>query len=122
MYLLVVVLNHESHVKEILERFIEVDVRGATVIETQGMGRLLSQEIPIFTTFRKVLSGAQQRVNNFTIFSVIRTEKTLRDAIDVVFDVVGDIDRPGTGIMFVLPVLHMYGLANPITKNQMGEK
>ena len=60
MYLLVVVLNHETHVREILERFIEVDVRGATVIETQGMGRLLSEEVPIFTTFRKILSGAQQ--------------------------------------------------------------
>ncbi|MGC8758213.1 MAG: hypothetical protein ACP5QX_07235 [Caldisericaceae bacterium] len=118
MYLLVVVLFSEKHVKEILERFVDIDVRGATVINSQGMGTILSEEIPIFSSLGYVLSGEDKRTNNFTIFSAIKTEKTLQEAIDTVLDVVKDINKPGTGIMIVLPVLKIYGLAeNNIKKD-----
>jgi hypothetical protein len=111
MYLLVVVLFSEKYVKEILERFVDIDVRGATVIKSEGMGTILSEEIPIFLSLGRLLSGEDKRTNNFTIFSAIKTEKTLQEAIDTVFDVVKDINKPGTGIMIVLPVLKIYGLA-----------
>jgi hypothetical protein len=42
MNVLVVVLNHEEHVRILLERFPEIDVRGATVISSTGMGQLLA--------------------------------------------------------------------------------
>ena len=116
MFLFIVVLYSETHVKEVLERFVDIDVRGATVINSQGMGTILSEEIPIFSSLRYVLSGEERRTNNFTIFSAIKTEKTLQEAIDIVFDVVKDINRPGTGIMIVLPVLKIYGLAEKNVK------
>jgi hypothetical protein len=118
VYLLIVVLYSESHVKEILERFIDIDVRGATVINSEGMGTILSEEIPIFSSLRNVLSGEVKRTNNFTIFSAIKTEKTLQNVIDTVLDVVKDINKPGAGIIIVLPVLKIYGLAeNNIKKS-----
>lgn len=112
MYLLLLVLNNESHVKEILEKFIDIDVRGATVINSQGMGRIISEKVPIFSSLRSILSGEENRVNNFTIFSAIKTEETLNKAIDVVLNVVKDINKPGTGILIVLPVIKIFGLAN----------
>lgn len=112
MYLLLLVLNNENHVKEILEKFIDIDVRGATVINSQGMGRIISEKVPIFSSLRSILSGEENRVNNFTIFSAIKTEETLNKAIDVVMNVVKDINKPGTGILIILPVLKIYGLAN----------
>lgn len=42
MFLLIVVLYSETHVKEVLERFVDIDVRGATVINSEGMGTILS--------------------------------------------------------------------------------
>lgn len=112
MYLLLLVLNNESHVKEILEKFIDIDVRGATVINSQGMGRIISEKVPIFSSLRSILSGEENRVNNFTIFSAIKTDETLNKAIDVVLNVVKDINKPGTGILIVLPVIKIFGLAN----------
>jgi hypothetical protein len=118
MFLLILVLYSETHVKEVLERFIDIDVRGATVINSEGMGAILSEEIPIFSSLRYVLSGEDKRTNNFTIFSAIKTEKTLQEAVNTVLDVVKDINKPGTGIMIVLPVLKIYGLAeNNIKKS-----
>jgi len=115
MNVLVVVLNHEEHVRILLERFPEIDVRGATVISSTGMGQLLAADVPIFSTLSKLLSGASNRVENSTIFSVIRTEETLEKAIALVHEVVGDMKNPGSGILFVVPVTRIEGLAAPLS-------
>jgi hypothetical protein len=48
MYLLIIVLYNENYVREILKKFLEIDVRGATLIRSKGMASLLSKEVPIF--------------------------------------------------------------------------
>lgn len=115
MNVLVVVLNHEEHVRILLERFPEIDVRGATVISSTGMGQLLAADAPIFSTLGRLLSGASRRMENSTIFSVIRTEETLEKAIALVHEVVGDMKAPGSGILFVVPVTRIEGLAAPLS-------
>lgn len=114
MYLLIVVLYNEQHVRDILRKFIEIDVRGATLINSQGMATIISEEVPIFSSLRRLLSE-EERTNNITIFSAIKTEETLNNAVKVVLDVVKDIDKPGTGIMIVMPVLKIYGLSQKAT-------
>jgi hypothetical protein len=38
--------------KTILKKFLEIDVRGATLIRSKGMASLLPEEVPIFTSLR----------------------------------------------------------------------
>ena len=52
MYLLIIVLYNENYVREILKKFLEIDVRGATLIRSKGMASLLPEEVPIFTSLR----------------------------------------------------------------------
>jgi hypothetical protein len=111
MFLLILVLYDENYVREILRKFVEIDVRGATLINSEGMALVVSNEIPIFSSLRHMISGENEKSNNFTIFSAIKTEETLNKAVETVLNIVKDIDKPGTGIMVVLPVLKIYGLA-----------
>ncbi len=115
MNLLVVVLNHEEHLRTLLEKLPEIDVRGATVISSTGMGQLLATDVPIFSTLSRLLSGASNRVENYTVFSLIRTEETLEKAIALVHEVAGTMKEPGSGILFVLPVTRIEGLAAPLS-------
>lgn len=115
MNLLVVVLNQEEHLRTLLEKFPDIDVRGATVINSTGMGQLLAADVPIFSTLTKLLSGASSRAENYTLFSVIRTEETLEKAIALVHQVAGDLKRPDSGILFVIPVTRIDGLATPLS-------
>ncbi len=48
MKLAILVLNKEEYLEPILEGFIEIDVTGATIIDSIGMGHILSSEVPIF--------------------------------------------------------------------------
>lgn len=61
MNALVVVLNHEEHLRILLEKLPKIDARGATVISSTGMGQLFAADVPIFSTLSKLLSGASNR-------------------------------------------------------------
>ena len=73
MQLLVAVVNHEEHVDDILAGFIELGITGATVLESRGMGHLLSREVPIFAGVRSL--SALSRPENRTLFCVVDDEK-----------------------------------------------
>jgi nitrogen regulatory protein P-II 1 len=66
--LLIAVVNDADKVDEILSGFLEIGITGATIISSEGMGRLLSHDIPIFAGLQTLLQGS--RPQNRTIFSV----------------------------------------------------
>lgn len=111
--LLVVVINDPDRLDEILTGFLDLGITGATVINSEGMGRLLPDDIPIFAGLRAVVG--EDRPKNTTIFSVV-TEDVVRAAVDVVKEVCGDLAAPSTGIAFVLPVEQVIGLAPGIER------
>jgi nitrogen regulatory protein PII len=118
-YLLVVVLNKTEKINKILSKFIEVDVRGATIIDSIGMGRTLVPEINTFATILEVFNVGRSRYpENKTIFTVIRDEKTLRDAQKIVNEELDNFKEPGTGIMFVVPVSEFTGLAPSLREEE----
>lgn len=106
--LLVAVINDPEKLDEILAGFLEVGVTGATVIESEGMGHVLSHDIPIFAGLQTLISGS--RPQNRTIFSVIPSDK-VDDVISLLQDVAGNLEAPATGIVFTLPLDRVVGLA-----------
>jgi nitrogen regulatory protein P-II 1 len=89
MHLLVAVLNSLDHLDAILAGFVESGVRGATVINSEGMGRVLSHDIPIFAGLQTLLnrSGPENR----TILTVVTAE-----LIDPIISLIPEVvRRPG---------------------------
>lgn len=117
MFLLIIVVNDYTNINKILKKFLEIDIRGATIIDSKGMGRILSNEVPAFSSLRKFLSGNENQIENFTVFSVIRTEETLNNAISEINKII-DFKKPGAGIMFTIPVISVYGLAPAIDEGR----
>lgn len=108
MQLLIAVVNDPEKVDEILSGFLELGITGATIVSSEGMGRVLSHDIPIFAGLQTLLAGS--RPQNRTIFSVISDDK-VDDAFALLQDVCGSLTNPATGIAFSLPVNHVVGLA-----------
>ena len=114
MELLIAVINEVDRIDEILAGFLEIGVTGATVIESEGMGRVLSQEIPIFAGLQTLIS--RSRPQNRTIFSVIDDPETMDRALQIIQEVCGHFDDPATGIAMTLPVNRVVGLASELTE------
>lgn len=109
MQLLIAVINQEEKVDEILTGFLDLGITGATVLNSEGMGRLLPHDVPIFAGLQTLTS--RDRPQNQTIFSVIETEEKVEGAIELLQRVCGDLNSPATGIAFTIPVNRVAGLA-----------
>ena len=116
MQLLIAVINREEKVDEILSGMIELGVTGATVIASEGMGRVLSHDVPIFAGIAALASNS--RPQNQTILSVIRDDK-VEGVLRLLQEICGDFKNPATGIAFTLPITHVVGLAAELGNEEL---
>ncbi len=111
MKLVVTVLNKIELLEDLLSAFLEIGVSGATVIDSVGMGRILSHDVPIFAGLRSAFPGTSPV--NKTIL-VATEEGLVEDILAVVEDVCGDLSKPGTGLVFVVPMDIAKGMGSGI--------
>lgn len=109
MKALFLVLNKTEKLNDILEKFMEVGVTGATILDSQGMGSaLIEGEIPLFGgVLRSVMDN--NRPYNKTIFTLVNDED-MRAAKAAVKEVLGEMDQPGVGQMFSVDVGDVVGI------------
>jgi len=108
MQLLVAVINHEELVDDVLAGFVELGITGATILESKGMGRVLSHDVPIFAGVRSL--NVWSRGANRTLFC-IADEQKINKAIAMIQETCGDMSEPGVGILFTVPVSRVMGIA-----------
>lgn len=111
MELLISIVKSHRHAEEILTGFLELGVRGATVLDGRGMGQIIATEIPIFAGFKSLFpvgGGA-----TYVIIAVM-DESLVERAIDLVDEICGGLERPGAGFVFSVPVGRVRGLAEEI--------
>lgn len=111
MQVLVMVLNQVDSLEDILDAMNNIGIKGATVIDSQGMARVLGgnnpEKLPLFGSLSMFIND--NRPYNKTIFVVLRNNQ-VTDAIDAIKSVVGDLTKPDVGIVFTLPVGHVEGV------------
>jgi nitrogen regulatory protein P-II 1 len=107
--LLIAVINHPEKLDEILSGFVELGITGATILNSEGMGHVLAQDVPIFAGITAL--AAYSRARNYTIFSVIREPEKVDRVINLLQEICGNLEDPATGIVFTLPATRVVGLA-----------
>lgn len=108
MKLVVFVLNREELLDLAMEAYVEAGVTGATILDSEGMGRFLTFEVPLFADFRGFMKG--NKPYNKTIFSVVEDEACIPRLEKLLDEICGGIASPGTGIFFTVPVDYAAGL------------
>lgn len=108
MKLLIAVINETDRIEEILARFLEIGVTGATLVDSEGMGHVLSQDPPAFAGLQSLRSATRPR--NTTIFSVIPDDAKVTAALAVIEEVCGGLEGPATGVAFTVDVDRALGV------------
>ena len=112
MNALFIVLNKPNYLEELLDKFVEIGVKGATILESQGMGFAVNHgghgNEPFFGKIRSMIDNS--RPYNKTVFTVIEDEELLQKAVKAAKEVFGDVYEPGIGMMFTMPVNNVYGM------------
>jgi nitrogen regulatory protein P-II 1 len=107
---LVFVLNQEELLERVMEAYAEAGVEGATILDSEGMGRFLTYEVPLFADFKSFMKG--NKPYNKTIISVLRDESALGRLQPLLDEITGGLDEPGTGILFTVPIDFARGLVD----------
>jgi len=109
---LFIVLNEIDFLEDILAKFVETGVKGATILDSQGMGSAILESsnrgVPLFATLGHLLDNTHPY--NKTIFTVLENDEVLKKAIAGVEEVMKPMAKPGAGFMFTVPISNVYSL------------
>jgi len=111
MCLLVNVLEQPEHLVAILEGFAKIGIKGSTVMNSTGMGRVLMKagaDGPAMEEINKMIANGES--SNKTIFTVIKEKEILDKAIDIVKSFCGDLCEPRKGKLFAVSLAFVDGL------------
>jgi nitrogen regulatory protein P-II 1 len=105
MQALFYITNHEDTIHPIMTEMAERGIRGATVIDCEGMLKSLNEDSvdapAIFGGLRQFANPGRAR--NKIILVVLKDEE-IQDVVNVIHEVCGNLQKPNTGIVFTVPV------------------
>ncbi|MFA5692668.1 MAG: hypothetical protein WC907_03540 [Acholeplasmataceae bacterium] len=112
MEALFIVLNDLSFLDDILEAFIDLNVKGATILDSEGMAQAIMRKEGFFETLTSgpFYKSDQEEKYSKTIFTVLPDGYDSKKIIDKVKEVVSSSKRNVIGFMFTLPVSGVYPL------------
>ncbi len=106
MWLLLMVVQEEI-VQDVLSAFIELDIAGATIINSQGMGRTLAYEFPIYAGLMHEMKHSKPY--NKTIFTAIDELEIVDRLRSLLQEIDIDLCDPNTGVLFTIPICRAMG-------------
>jgi hypothetical protein len=104
---LFIVIDEPERLEEVLEVLLECELRGATIIDSQGMAKVLSNRVPFFAGLSGLLG---ERKQNKTIFTLSQHPEKFEKAMKKLAEKFRDFEEPCSGLMFTMPVLSAVGL------------
>ncbi len=111
MKLMILILNRVEALDYLLEGLSAAGIGGATIIESSGLAMTLSRldSSLVSSSIRSFFSSSDDE-DNRTILSVIKDDQ-LEIARKVIYNTVGDLSLPNTGILFTVPVDFAEGIS-----------
>ena len=111
MYMVFFVLNDNSFLDQILKAWYDMGFSGATIMETTGQYRRHHHKrIPMRFTYGE---SPIDEIGNTTLFLVVENEEQAQSCLDAVEKIVGDLDKPDTGVFCAWPLSISKGLPSP---------
>ena len=112
MYSMVMfILNDVDYCRDILTAWEKTGVYGATVLDSSGLGRVrkagIRDDIPLIPSLHDLFKNSETQ--HRTLFSVVDSDEQVDAIVKATEAVVGSLEKPDTGFLFVMPVSHVYG-------------
>ena len=119
-FLVVLIIDDPDDCTDILDAWEEAGVTGVTILESSGLGRLrragVRDDIPLMPSLRDLFQSNE--VPHRTLLSVVDSQDKVDVMVRSAQDVIGDLDHPHTGFLFVVPVLQAYGLGKRLVRHE----
>ncbi len=111
-HMVMLVLDNQDQCPSVLDAWEAAGVGGITIMETTGLGRVrqsgIRDDIPLLPSIMSFMRTPEE--HHRTLFTIVDSEEMVDRLIEMTVEVVGDLNIPNRGILFVLPVSRVVGL------------
>jgi nitrogen regulatory protein P-II 1 len=111
-YLVVLVVDDIDYCPAVLNAWEEAGILGVTILNSTGLGRFkragLRDDLPLMPSLSDIFQSDE--VQHRTLLAVVEAETMVDRMVAAAEGVIGDLDEPHTGFLFVVPVLKVYGM------------
>ena len=122
-YMVMLILHKVDECTTILDAWDAEGVGGITILESSGMGRAkqtgMSRDIPLMPSLADFLRTPEDR--HRTVFTIVENEEWVDRLIEVTENILGDMEKPKNGVIFVLPVVRAHGLSGGQERAKKGK-
>lgn len=111
--LVVCVVDDPGKAEDVLAAWVQLGVPGVTILESTGLGHHMSglgapDDMPLFPSLESLLRAREE--SHRTLLAVVHDSQPMEQLVEATERVVGALEAPDTGILFVLPVEQAWGL------------
>ena len=112
-HMVLLVLDDMDQCQSVLDAWDAAGASGMTILESTGLGTIrkaaaIRDDLPLMPSLSNLFR--QQERRHRTIFTVVESEEMVDRLVEAVESLVGDLNEPHNGILFVLPVSRVVGL------------
>lgn len=104
--LVFIILDDPQLVEELVMGLVELGVKGATVVESRGMGEIIRQDMPVFAGLASLFPETS---HSMMVISVMPAD-LVESVYELAEEVVGHLDGAHSGVCFSVPVDDFRGL------------
>ena len=110
-FMIIFVLDDVDQCQDVLDAWEAVGIVGVTILESTGLGRVhqagMRDDLPLMPSLSDLFKRSETR--HRTLFTVTEDQSEIDNLVEATQSVVGDLEQPNTGFLFVLPVNQVYG-------------
>ena len=111
-HMILLIVNNPDRCPDVLDAWEAAEVPGITILESTGLGNIrragIRDDIPLMPSLSDLMSTKEHR--HRTLFTVVQGEEKVDEVIKITQDIMGDLEQPHNGVLFVLPVSRVVGL------------
>lgn len=111
-HMVLLVLDDLDLVHDMLNAWDKAGAPGVTILESTGLGRVrqegIRDDMPLMPSLSSLMRPREER--HRTLFTVVESEELVDAIVEATRSLVGDLNQPNNGVLFVLPVSRVLGI------------
>lgn len=113
MFAVFFILQDTDKMNDLLDGWEEAGTSGVTIFPSIGLAtykdkRALQEDFPIIPNLEDLVESSLNHTR--TLFTIVKNQEIVDAIYKSTCEIIGDLNQPHTGILFVLPVHQAFGI------------